>query len=252
MENKFVEDYSHTQREEFDFLWVLGTFEIADLEEAKVNLIYKSVFVNMVKPGGEKCSRLCVATYNDKEHGLFTAAPTIRRMSLRFLTSIVSSYGFVIYTRDIKKAFVMSKTVLRQPFFIKPPKELNMQGKVLKVIRPLYGMPESPMHWFKTYLDYHLRNLEMKQSPIYPCLLYASGEENMTSSVSGMVGLQVDDTLSAGTPEFLRKVNENSKQFPNSGRKLIDKSPTRFNGIDIRKTRTGYCLDQKQYVSKIT
>jgi len=61
---------------ELNGLQELGCFEIVDEEEASGHRIYRHSFVDKVKSDGKKKSRFCVAAFNDKDHGLFTAAPT--------------------------------------------------------------------------------------------------------------------------------------------------------------------------------
>lgn len=80
----------------------------------------------------------------------------------------------------------MSQTPLRRLVYLKAPSIMGLEKeKVLKVVRPLYGMPESPMHWFKTYLEYHKEKLGMGHSELDPCFLY---KLKMNSFV-GIVGL---------------------------------------------------------------
>jgi len=67
--------------------------------------------------------------------------------------------------------------LLNRDFYINPPreliKELNFkESLVLKVLRPLYNVPESGNHWFKTYYSHYVRELKIKQSTYDPYLLY--------------------------------------------------------------------------------
>lgn len=238
-----------TRMSELNGLQELGCFEVVDRKEADGHRIYKYRFVDAVKPNGVKKSRLCVAAFNDKDHGLFTAAPTVKRISIRLMLSMCAMMGHQICTRDVKKAFVMSKTRLRRPVYMQAPPEMNLKkGQLFKINRTLYGMPEAPMHWFKTYGDYHRGELRMKQLAMDPCLWY----KNENRSLSGVLSLQVDDTLDAGNPKFLALKVKKSDKFPNSGRNLISSKPTRFNGIDISSISEGIRMDQGYYVKKVT
>lgn len=108
--------------------------------------LYSSVFVDKIKPSGVRKSRFCVAAFNDKDHGLFTAAPTIKRISLRLILCMSSMCRLQTYTRDISQAFVKSQTTLRRDIYVCPPKEINAPDKVLHNLKPLYRIPESPIH----------------------------------------------------------------------------------------------------------
>jgi len=98
-----------------------------------------------------------------------------------------------LYLRDISQAYVQSTTTLNRDFFIKPPRELTAhlklkEGAVLKVVKPLYNVPEAGNHWFKTYHSYYINEMSMKQSIYDPCLLY-------NTDPFGVIGLQTDDIL---------------------------------------------------------
>lgn len=97
---------------------------------------------------------------------------------------------------------------------MKPPKEMRLpEVQLLKVVRTLYGMPESPIHWFKTYSDYHRDELRMKPVAMDPCLWYRKDNHDL----SGILALQVDDTLYGGDPKFQALEIDRSNMFPNSG-----------------------------------
>jgi hypothetical protein len=52
-----------------------------------------------------------------------------------------------LYLQDILQAYVQSTTLLNHDFFVKPllklANHLNLQDKVLKVVKPLYKVPEA-------------------------------------------------------------------------------------------------------------
>lgn len=113
------------------------------------------------------------AAFNDTEHGLLTGASTVKRLAIRLLLALVASYQLSLFTREVAKAFLQSHTTLRRAAYMRPPKEMGLlPNKVLKVLKPLYGMPESPMHWYSTYVGHHRNHLHMKQVPPDPCLMF--------------------------------------------------------------------------------
>ena len=72
---------------------------------------------------------------------------------------------------------------------------------MVKVIRPLYGIPEAGNHWFKTYHTHHAKKLNMDQSTYDPCLLHMN---DSTTAAFGIIGL---DTLILANPSFARTIN---------------------------------------------
>ena len=108
-----------------------------------------------------------------------------------------------LYLRDISQAYVQSTTSLNRNFYIYPPRELAdiidlPKGAILKVVKPLYGVPEAGNHWFKTYHSHHINALGMTQSTYDPCLLYSN-------QPFGITGLQTDDTLFLGDLDFAKE-----------------------------------------------
>lgn len=86
--------------------------------------------------------------YIDKGHGLLTHAPTVQRMPLRLLLSIfVLDSSLTFFTRDISQAYVQSDTNVQRKVFVKPPADFDFPTNVLlRVDRPLYGLPEAGVH----------------------------------------------------------------------------------------------------------
>jgi hypothetical protein len=177
-----------------------GVFEVATTVPEGTR-IFNSRFVDEVKNKGTNKalnkSRLVVQAYHDQEkHTVLTQSPTIQRVSQRLilcLTAILDKTE--LYLRDISQAYVQSTTTLNRDFYIRPPTELAQQlglgrDSILRVIKPLYGVPEAGNHWFKTYHSHHTKELSMEQSTYDPCLLYSRGPSGF-----GVVGLQTDDTL---------------------------------------------------------
>lgn len=238
--------YRFSRMEEITALQEIGCFEIVDRGEAKDSRLYRCTFVDSVKPDGRKRSRLCAAACNDQNHGCLTAAPTIKRMSLRLLFALAASSKFHLFTRDETKAFVMSKTKLLLLIYAQAPMEMKLpRDKVIRIILPLYSMPESPMHWYKTYLDYHIQVLGMKQQPMDGCLLY----RHRNGKPDAIIGVQVDDTVFGGGEVFLEIENVKSSEFPSKGRKQIYGEKQRFNGVDASQTDDKLIIDQAAYIS---
>lgn len=122
--------------------------------------IFKSRFVDEIKNKGtnnafEK-SRLVVQAYNDYgKDFVLTQAPTIQRVSQRIILVLAAILPMNLYLRDITQAYVQSATNLNRDFYIRPPIELGNKDTILKVIKPLYGVPEAGNHWFYTYHRHH-------------------------------------------------------------------------------------------------
>ena len=76
------------------------------------------------------------------------------------------------YIRDVVQSYTQSNINLVRRIFLEPVQEMNLQDdEVLLAVRPLYGIPESGLHWFATYHKHHLHFLDMKDSTADRCLL---------------------------------------------------------------------------------
>jgi hypothetical protein len=76
------------------------------------------------------------------------------------------SDGSKLYLRNISQAYIQSSTKLVRDFYIRVPEELSttleiIKNIVVKIIRPLYGIPEAGNHWFKTYYTHYIKKLNM-------------------------------------------------------------------------------------------
>lgn len=123
-------------------------------------------------------SRLVIQADNDDgKVEILTQSPTIQRVSQRLILALTPSLSSTcqLYLRDISQAYVQSTTRLNRLIIAKPPKEiislLPTDDMVMKIIKPLYGVPEIGTHWLRIYHKHHLEKLIM-ESPTYdPCLL---------------------------------------------------------------------------------
>ncbi|KAI0996581.1 hypothetical protein K3495_g11603 [Podosphaera aphanis] len=185
--------------------WITGrgVFEFVNFSDIPPNVrIFNSRFVDQIKNAGtakafEK-SRLVVQAFKDNDKKMvLTQSPTIQRMSQRLLICSALYKNFDIFTRDISQAYTQSKSHLVRNFFVRPPADLDLPNDVfLKVLLPLYGVPEAGTHWFRTYLNHHIAKLDLIQSSYDQCLLFNSDT---------IVGLQIDDTLIACNNNFKSK-----------------------------------------------
>src|SRR5450432_2959538 len=190
-----------------------GVFEVANEADVPQGIrIFNARFVDEVKNKGtdkafEK-SRLVVQAYHDEGKRLvLTQSPTIQRISQRIILCLaamkIDTEKTSLYLRDISQAYVQSTTSLNRDFYIRPPYELAScftlkDNQVLRVVKPLYGVPKAGNHWFKTYHTHYIERLGMTQSTYDTCLLYSK-------KPFGVVGLQTDDTLFLADDDFAER-----------------------------------------------
>lgn len=147
--------YSRSRTEDIEALKQRECFKILDVNKAIGHRVYRPRFVDLVKADSTGRSRLCLASCNDQEHGMFTAASIIKHISIQVSLASRVTERLKLRIRDVIKPFVMIKTVLRRPVNTQARKIWEGKKKAVRVIRPVHGMPESLIHLFKTYTDYH-------------------------------------------------------------------------------------------------
>lgn len=72
------------------------------------------------------------------------------------------------------------------------------------VVKPIYGLPESDLNLYITYLECHMERLNMVWTTVDPCVLVKSTDGCLT----GLGALQVDEYLSLGDTSFLKEEKE--------------------------------------------
>ncbi|EED13533.1 conserved hypothetical protein [Talaromyces stipitatus ATCC 10500] len=247
--------FTDSRKQEVDGLLERGVFHfVHENEVPKGERIFNSRFVDEMKNSGtdkafEK-SRLVVQAYNDEgKDFILTESPTIQRCSQRLilcLTACMVTHS--LWLRDVVQAYIHSQTYLNRDIFVRPPLELAIllsPGTLLKVVKPLYGIPESGNHWFNTYHSHHTEKLQIETSTYDPCLLHCIDPSNGF----GIVGMQTDDTLILADNAFANREEKKIKAAKiqcKPRERLSPTNPLKFNSGLISETAQGIMLSQER------
>lgn len=71
---------------------------------------------------------------------------------------------------------------------------------VLMVFKPLYGIPESGLHWYLTYFHHHEYTLGIIRTIFYPCFITRLDNNG---NLNGVIVLKVDYAFCFGSTNFL-------------------------------------------------
>lgn len=152
--------FTTSRQKEINGLLEKGVFELASERDVPPGTrVFNARFVDEIRNEGteqayEK-SRLVVQAYNDSEKDqILTQSPTIQRMNQRLILCIAAMMGsdsIKLYLRDITQAYVQSTFIFNRDFYVRPPHELATAMRaspdcILKIMRPLYGVPEVGNH----------------------------------------------------------------------------------------------------------
>lgn len=142
--------------------------------------------------------------YSDEEPtSIPTKAPTVQRFSKRTVISIITSLPYLrTNTHEITQEYIQSHTELERSVYIRAPSQHGLPpGYILKVVKPLYGIPESGLHWYLTYLTNHLETLKKESARADPCVFIKRDGDQLV----GLILLQVDESLGFGREKFLNQ-----------------------------------------------
>lgn len=88
------------------------------------------------------------------------------------------------YTRYITQEYIQSHSELQLEVCTREPDELWWQdGFVFKVFKPLYGIPDSGLHWYLTYLTHNLDTFKMNKARMDICVLL----RRQNNSLEGLI-----------------------------------------------------------------
>jgi hypothetical protein len=251
--------FQASREKELNGLLERKVFEIVSKNNVPQDIrIFNTRFVDEIKnPGTIKAfekSRLVVQAYNDQEKDLvLTQSPTIQRCSQRLLLCLAACIDETkLYLRDVTQAYVQSTTTLNREFYVRPPAEMASQlpaGSLLRVVKPLYGIPEAGNHWFKTYHDHHIKKLNMTTSTYDPCLLHTNQDQGF-----GLVGMQTDDTLILADNNFATQEEyeiTTASILCKPREQLTPSTPLKFNGGLISEDCQRILLTQERTLKLI-
>lgn len=78
-----------------------------------------------------------------------------------------------MFLRNITQAYIQLENPIIRLIFIEPPPSLNLgPDQIVRVIKPLYGLPESVLFWFETYRREHTNSMSMNSAVHDMCFLF--------------------------------------------------------------------------------
>jgi hypothetical protein len=241
-------DWTESREREISGLQEQQMFEVVPRSSVPEGTrIFGTRWVDTMKStpqGSIRKSRLVAQNYNDKDSAeIPTRAPTISKAALRVVVATAASMRKTnrAYLRDITQAYTQAESALERAVYLEAPPEMKLsQDHVLLCLKPLYGIPESGLHWFVTYSEHHRNSLRMRPSRADKCLFVRKDDEGVS-----VTALQVDDSFGHGTQGFLDAEDKASTRFKCKPRKILSVSDeVTFNGCQIRCCAASYRISQ--------
>ncbi|GJX24305.1 putative RNA-directed DNA polymerase [Tanacetum coccineum] len=252
------ESYKPSSYEEFskDINWINAmntkmqalyendTWELVDLPFGRKPIGSKWVFkINYMSTGEiERYKARLVATGVNQIEGIDyeeTFSPVVKMSTVRCLINLVVQKDWKLYQIDVNNAFLYGS--LSEDVYMMPPPCIFKKGdnRVCKLKKSLYGLKQAPRQWnhklYETLIEAGFEQFKNDHS-----LYIKNGGD-----VSLYMLVYVDDLVIAGNSE---SEIEKFKTFLNKKFKIRDLGELKyFLGIEVLKTKTGLCLNQRKY-----
>lgn len=127
---------------------------------------------------------------------------------------------------------------------------------LLRVKRPLYGIPKAKLHWYRTYNNHQKKSLSFLLTINDPFFLYTNQAICTLSSndfiMRGPTCHQTDDTARSGNNAYIQMEAKMASRFGcksatvlKSGKSVI------FNSAEIGFDGTSYFISQRDHLNKL-
>ena len=151
--------------------------------------------------------------------------------------------GFKVVSMDIRAAFLQAKKLDRE-VYVRPPEDIRKQGKIWKLLKPLYGLDDASQKFYLKVKE-TLRELGLKMLPGDEAFYY----ENRDGKLLGVVLSHVDDFTIAGEEEFVKRIVEGiSYKFTVS---KVEEDEFRFTGLDVKAKNGKIEVSMEDYASSV-
>ncbi len=98
-----------------------------------------------------------------------TYAPVAKMASIRTFLALAAQFNYEIHQVDIKNAYLNGKFLDNKVIYMKQPpgvKLLDDRQKVLRLLKPLYGLKQSARHWYNRLFGVLHNRLDMRRCDV--------------------------------------------------------------------------------------
>ncbi|PVH20976.1 hypothetical protein CXQ85_004492 [Candidozyma haemuli] len=233
-------------KSELESLKSNDTFTETDLPYGRRPIEYKWIF--NIKHDGTYKARLVAKGFSqikDKDYKE-TFSPVVKYDTVKISLALATKLQMKVHQVDVKTAFLNGR--LKSDLYLTIPEGLQTQSnrmKVLKLNGALYGLKQAPLIW-NLEINKKLISIGFTPNRKEPCLYYKN-----VSGIMVIVVLYVDDMLIMCKDESVIKAVKAELKRSYDIKDLGKAS--RFLGMNICQTNSGYSVSLKEYIDeKIT
>ncbi|GBM88941.1 Retrovirus-related Pol polyprotein from transposon TNT 1-94 [Araneus ventricosus] len=241
------QNWEFAMKNELDSLNKNKVWEIVN-RPVKTKLV-KSKWVYSLKPSdnGETKykARLVAAGFNqikNKDY-LEPYSPVVNIESFRLLIALASKLNLMVRFFDVQTAYLYSD--IEETVYMLPPsgfERLVGDGKVCKLKRSIYGLPQSGRNWYMK-IKSELEKFGLTQLASDNCVFIKSDGQNML-----LLCMHVDDlAIFCNNDEMYQDIVNSIK----SVFKVHENKTSKFLGLEIVKHKNGISLSQSEYIESL-
>jgi Reverse transcriptase (RNA-dependent DNA polymerase) len=146
---------------------------------------------------------------------------------MRIIVSLARAFAWDIQSHDVTQAYIQADEMNRA-VFLRPPAEFHLKGKLLLLVKPLYGLTNAGDIWHKALSQFIKNQLGMRELVSDAGVLFIS---HACCNLLRIILSYVDDLLITGCFEFLEKSRAIDRRFKSRPRKTNMFTQA---GVDIR------------------
>ena len=121
-----------------------------------------------------------------------TYSPVARFTSIRFILAISSILGLIVHQMDVETAFLNAE--LKEEIYMHPPVGMLIkEGHVLRLLKTLYGLKQSPREW-NANLDKFMISQLFTRITADSCVYIRKSDKGTV-----IIAVYVDDLIIAGS-----------------------------------------------------
>lgn len=239
-----AEGFTRAAEVEYAALELRKTWEIVDRDDQVTNPVpLKWVFTYKFNENGflsKYKARIVVRGDLQETSTQDVYAATLAFKVFRSLMALVAAFNLQTHQLDAVNAFLNAKN--DEPVYCFLPDGYKQPGKVMKVLRALYGQRKSPLLWLRT-LTMKCLELGLYQAPGEPCLF--------TNQNGIILFFYVDDIVIAFRLDQKKNVESLVKRFQGMF-EIRDLGPMKFFlGVRVTKGNGTVSLVQDSYMEKL-
>ena len=187
------------------------------------------------------CKARLVVHGNQESYDVRSDSPTVTKQSLRLVFTLAAQFGWEVITSDVTSAFLQSDKLDRE-VFVQPPSDVRSPGTLWRLEKPMYGLDDSGLKWYKT-IENKLKRLGCLRLHTDLAVFYYIKENQLR----GINAWHVDDMITTGDEVFYEDIVKPLMEEVKFG--SLSEGAYRCLGWNIRHIEGSILVSQSDYIT---